>query len=420
MSNRRLCSLLLVLLLIFPGLPAMAADAGNTSPATDQQLLQVVLLSRHNLRAPLVEGGALQQATPHTWASWEVPAGELTTKGGVLEVYMGRYLRQSLAADGVLPAHGCPAAGRFHAYANSLQRTQATAQFFIAGAFPGCAVAVEQRLQLGSMDPVFNPIIRRSDAAFAARARQAMQRAEQAAALTQPLAELERISDYPHSAACAGRPACHLAGARSTFSIAAGKEPSAYGPLALANGMVDAMLMERYQGVAASQTGWGRLNTPAQWQALARVRNGYQDILFGTPAVAREAAAPLLAHLQGLFTDPQAARVTLLVGHDSNIGSLLAALGVGGYTLPGQDEKTPIGGLLRFERWGDRHTGEEQLRLRYVYPTTAQLRDATPLDADQPPGSVVLQLPGCGADAQGFCRWPRFMALMARAQAPAR
>ncbi|WMJ68470.1 bifunctional glucose-1-phosphatase/inositol phosphatase [Stenotrophomonas sp. 24(2023)] len=406
----------LLLLLALGALSAPVAAAPAASPVDGAQLEQVVLLSRHNLRAPLVEGGVLQQATPHAWAHWEVPAGELTTKGGVLEVYMGRYLRQSLVADGLLPAQGCPSVGSVHAYANSLQRTQATAQFFLAGAFPGCAVAVEQRMPLGTMDPVFNPVIRRDDAGFRARALKAMQRAEAALPLAPSLAELERISDYPQSPACAGRAACHLSGERTQFSVVPGKEPAARGALSLANGMVDAMLMEHYQGVPAAQTGWGRLQSPAQWQALAVLRNGYQDILFGTPEVAREVAAPLLAHLQGVFTDPQAPRVTLLVGHDSNIGSLLAALGTADYTLPGQYEKTPIGGLLRFERWRVRRSGEVRMRLVYVYPTTEQLRDAVALDAAHPPGQVVLQLPGCDG---GTCRWADFMQRIAASQVPA-
>ncbi len=41
----------------------------------------------------------------------------------------------------------------------------------------------------------------------------------------------------------------------------------------------------------ASPRSWGRLTTEAQWQALAQIRNRYQDILFGTPEVARDVAA---------------------------------------------------------------------------------------------------------------------------------
>ncbi|MDP0977868.1 bifunctional glucose-1-phosphatase/inositol phosphatase, partial [Klebsiella pneumoniae] len=47
------------------------------------------------------------------------------------------------------------------------------------------------------------------------------------------------------------------------------------------------------------------------------------------------------------------AKVTRLVGHDSNIASLLTALDFQPYQLPGQSERTPIGGQLRFQRWHD-------------------------------------------------------------------
>ena len=54
------------------------------------QLQQVLIMSRHNLRAPLANNGSvLEQSTPEKWPEWDVPGGQLTTKGGVLEGYMG-------------------------------------------------------------------------------------------------------------------------------------------------------------------------------------------------------------------------------------------------------------------------------------------------------------------------------------------
>nr|WP_313287720.1 bifunctional glucose-1-phosphatase/inositol phosphatase [Stenotrophomonas pavanii] len=397
-------------LLLALGLATTAAAAA-TAPVQGEQLEQVVLLSRHNLRAPVVASGALAHATPEHWTRWEVSPGELTTKGGVLEVYMGRYIGQWLRQAQLLPGSGCPQRADFHAHANSLQRTQATAQFFVAGAFPGCHVEVEQRMALGTMDPLFNPVIHRDDAAFRKRALAAMQQALAAADLAPALSVVEAITLYPQSAACAGRSDCHLTLADTTFSAEPGKEPRASGSLALASGLVDALLMEHYQGSGVPREGWGRLNAERQWQALAQIRNGYQDILFGTPDVARDVAAPLLAELDALFDDPASPRVSLLVGHDSNIGSVLAAMGIGDYRLPGQYEKTPIGGLLQFERWRDRRSGGERFRLAYVYPTSAQLRDAVPLTEAQPPGRVVLPLPSC--NRQG-CSPAQFKHLLQR------
>ncbi|ELC7366642.1 bifunctional glucose-1-phosphatase/inositol phosphatase [Stenotrophomonas maltophilia] len=393
---------------------SLATTAAATAPAPVEgdQLEQVVLLSRHNLRAPVVASGALANATPERWPGWEVAAGELTTKGGVLEVYMGRYMGQWLRQAQLLPGSDCPQPSDFHAHANSLQRTQATAQFFVAGAFPGCHVAVEQRMPLGTMDPLFNPVIHRDDAAFRARAVSAMQQALSTSDLAPALSVVEEITRYPQSAACAGPRDCHLMPADTTFSAESGREPRASGSLALASGLVDALLMEHYQGSGIPREGWGRLTTEAQWQALAQIRNRYQDILFGTPEVARDVAGPLLERLGALFEDPATPRVTLLVGHDSNIGSVLAALGISDYTLPGQYEKTPIGGLLQFERWRDRRSGGGRFRLAYVYPTTAQLRDALPLTEAQPPGRVVLPLPGC--DPVG-CSSVQFQQMLQRA-----
>ncbi|HEL3783817.1 TPA: bifunctional glucose-1-phosphatase/inositol phosphatase [Stenotrophomonas maltophilia] len=394
---------------------SLATTAATAAPAPMQgdQLEQVVLLSRHNLRAPVVASGALANATPERWPSWDVSPGELTTKGGVLEVYMGRYIGQWLRQAHLLPASGCPQPADFHAHANSLQRTQATAQFFIAGAFPGCHVVIEQRMPLGTMDPLFNPVIHRDDAAFRARAVSAMQQALASSDLAPALSVVEAITRYPQSAACKGRSDCHLMLADTTFNAEPGKEPRASGSLALASGLVDALLMEHYQGSSTSREGWGRLNTEGQWQALAQIRNRYQDTLFGTPEVARDVAGPLLARVDALLEDPASPKVSLLVGHDSNIGSVLAALGISDYSLPGQYEKTPIGGLLQFERWRDRHSGEERIRLAYVYPTTAQLRDAVPLTEAQSPGRVALPLPGC--DRQG-CSRAQFQQQLQRAR----
>ncbi|MBA0448903.1 bifunctional glucose-1-phosphatase/inositol phosphatase [Stenotrophomonas maltophilia] len=391
-------------------LALVVTAAAAASPSVEGEALeQVVLLSRHNLRAPVVASGALANATPERWPRWDVGPGELTTKGGVLEVYMGRYIGQWLREAQLLPVSGCPQPADFHAHANSLQRTQATAEFFVAGAFPGCHVAVEQRMPLSTMDPLFDPVIHRDDAAFRARAVSAMQQALSTSDLAPALSVVEGITLYPQSAACTGRSNCHLALADTTFSAEPGKEPRASGSLALASGLVDALLMEHYQGSGIPREGWGRLTTEAQWQALAQIRNRYQDILFGTPEVARDVAAPLLARVNALFEDPASPKVSLLFGHDSNIGSVLAALGVSEYGLPGQYEKTPIGGLLQFERWRDRGAGEVRYRLVYVYPTREQLRGAIPLTDAQPPGRVQLMLPGC---ARSGCSEAQFKKLL--------
>ena len=50
----------------------------------------------------------LEQSTPNQWPEWDVPGGQLTTKGGVLESYMGHYMREWRAELGMVTSGECP------------------------------------------------------------------------------------------------------------------------------------------------------------------------------------------------------------------------------------------------------------------------------------------------------------------------
>lgn len=388
------------------GFSAHAADG-------DLQLQQVLMLSRHNLRAPLADNGSvLGQATKKAWPQWDVPGGELTIKGGVLEVYMGRYTREWLAQQGLMKNDACPAPDEVFAYANSLQRTVATAQYFVTGAFPGCDVTVTHQDDMGSMDPVFNPVITNDSDEFNKRALAALNAQGEKLSLKPAFQRLEKIVDYKNSPACNGKKQCTLSSDnQNKFSAENGKEPNVAGPLKVGNSLVDAFTLQYYQGFPLDQVAWGQIKTPEQWQELAAIKNGYQDALFTSPEIAREVAAPLIDYIRSQLVDQDKAsapKVTLMVGHDSNIASLLTALDTKAYTLPGQYEKTPIGGQVVFERWHDAKADKDLVKIEYVYQTADQLRDAETLSLKNPPQRVTLQLNGCQTDANGFCSWEQF------------
>ena len=93
----------------------------------------------------------------------------------------------------------------------------------------------------------------------------------------------------------------------------------------------------------------------------------------------------------------------MLVGHDSNIASLLTALDFRPYQLPGQYERTPIGGKLLFQRWHDSGSNRDLMKIEYVYQSTEKLRNADQLTLKPPPQRVTLALNGYTVDDQGFC-----------------
>ena len=382
------------------------------------QLQQVLIMSRHNLRAPLANNGSvLEQSTPKSWPEWDVPGGQLTTKGGVLEVYMGHYMREWLAQQGLVTSGDGPPEIAVYAYANSLQRTVASAQFFITGAFPGCGVTVHHQEKMGTMDPTFNPVIVDDSAAFSEKAVQAMEKERQGMQLGESYKLLEAITDYRNSPSCKEKQQCSLSEGKDTFSAKYQQEPGVSGPLKVGNSLVDAFTLQYYEGFPKDQVAWGEIKTDKQWQVLSKLKNGYQDSLFTSPEVARNVAKPLVKYIDNALVGDaaKAAKVTLLVGHDSNIASLLTALDFKPYQLHNQYERTPIGGKLVFQRWHDNGGNRDLMKIEYVYQSTEQLRNADALTLQSPPQRVTLALNGCPVDDNGFCPMDTFKKVMAEA-----
>ncbi len=234
------------------------AQAQDTAAPEGYQLQQVLIMSRHNLRAPLANNGSvLEQSTAKAWPQWDVPGGQLTTKGGVLEVYMGHYMREWLAQQKLVTSGECPPENAVYAYANSLQRTVATAQFFITGAFPGCGIPVHHQPQMGTMDPTFNPVITDDSPAFREKALQAMEKERQGMQLTESYKLLETMIDYRNSPSCKEKKVCSLSEGKDTFSAGYQQEPGVSGPLKVGNSLVDAFTLQYYEGFPKDQVAWG-------------------------------------------------------------------------------------------------------------------------------------------------------------------
>ncbi|CAH5007454.1 Glucose-1-phosphatase [Escherichia coli] len=393
------------------GIVLLASNAQAQTVPEGYQLQQVLMMSRHNLRAPLANNGSvLEQSTPNKWPEWDVPGGQLTTKGGMLEVYMGHYMREWLAEQGMVKSGECPPPDTVYAYANSLQRTVATAQFFITGAFPGCDIPVHHQEKMGTMDPTFNPVITDDSAAFSEQAVAAMEKELGKLQLTDSYQLLEKIVNYKDSPACKEKQQCSLVDGKNTFSAKYQQEPGVSGPLKVGNSLVDAFTLQYYEGFPMDQVAWGEIKSDQQWKVLSKLKNGYQDSLFTSPEVARNVAKPLVSYIdKALVTDRTSApKITVLVGHDSNIASLLTALDFKPYQLHDQNERTPIGGKIVFQHWHDSKANRDLMKIEYVYQSAEQLRNADALTLQAPAQRVTLELSGCPIDANGFCPMDKF------------
>jgi glucose-1-phosphatase len=393
------------------GQPA-AAKLDFDDPGDAYRLKQVVVLSRHNIRAPLsTNGSVLDRATPHTWIDWTANASELTLRGGTQETMAGEYVRKWLESEGLIPENYRPEEGAVRFYANGKQRTIATAQFFSSGMLPVANVNIETHAEYDAMDPVFSPSFTfMSDSYREAALEQiggmggATGIEGVASSLAGSYALIEDVVDYQDSEAYKSGSIADLDTKDTKITLELNKEPATEGSLKTACQLADALVLQYYESPDAKAAAFGHDLTDDQWKLVSQSKDTYTDILFTAPLVATNLAHPLLEEI-GDEMDAQGRVFTFLCGHDSNIASVLAALKVEEYELPGAIEaKTPIGAKLLFEKWTNA-SGEEFGRVRLLYQSVNQLRLGTMLSGSESPESVDLSFEGLKKNEDGLCSY---------------
>ncbi len=179
------------------------------------------------------------------------------------------------------------------------------------------------------------------------------------------------------------------------------KEPGMTGSLKTACSASDALVLQYYEEPDELKAAFGHQLTFSDWEKISAVKDYYGDILFTAPLVAINVAHPLLQTiLEELQTEGRL--FTFLCGHDSNLGSVLAALGLSEYKLPQAIEsKTPIGSKLVFEKW-EGADGSQYAAINLVYQRIDQLRQMPLLMLENPPMVFPVALEGLTANEDGL------------------
>jgi glucose-1-phosphatase len=373
------------------------------------KLKEVVILSRHNIRSSLsVNGSVLQKMTPHQWIKWTAAPSELTLRGGALETIMGQFFRKWTVNEGLFTENTVPTVDEVNFYANSMQRTIATAQYFSSGFMPVANLHINHRFTPSKMDPVFFPALTKSSEAFKAQALKeiaAMGGKKGIVGINEGLKDsyqlIEKVLDLKHSPACQSGEICAFDDYNTQLKLEKGDEPNMKGSLKFANSASDALILQYYEDTDPIQAAFGQKLTNADWEKIAKVKDVYGDVLFTAPIVAVNVAHPLLVYMKDEL-NAKNRKFTFLCGHDSNIASVNAALEVEEYSLPQSiEKKTPIGSKLVFEKWVDK-AGKEFVAVNIVYQTTEQLRNVSLLNLENPPVVFSLKLKGLQANADGL------------------
>ena len=405
-------------LLLFVGIDMQAQKKRSDDFRARYELKEVVVMSRHNIRSPLSSGGAAyQRVTPHEWFHWSSPGSQLSLRGGVLETEMGQFFRKWVVDEGLLPDNYRPEGDEVLFYANSRQRTFATAKYFSAGFLPFANVEITHKYQEDKMDPLFTPQFTKMNDTYRQQVlseMQAMNGGPQAwmAAQQPTITLMEEVLDLAQSPA-AENDTTHFWYDDTQFKIEKGDEPKMTGGYTLINSVADALVLQCYE--SESMSAFGRELTMEQWRAIGAVKEVYDALLFTTHAAAVNLAYPLVSRIREELNNSNR-KFMFLCGHDSNLASISAALRlVYPETENAIERHTPIGSKLVFEKWSD--GSEEYVAINLVYQSVGQLQGRTLLSLDVPPMVLLVTVEGLTANADGLYRLCDLDARMAETMA---
>lgn len=397
--------------LLFAILPISTFAQKQRSQAFKEKyiLKEAVILSRHNIRAPLsTKGSLLEKVTTHPWFEWTAGASELTTRGGALENQFGLYFRKWLVDAGLFKENANPTTNEVNVYANSMQRCIATANYFKTALFPVGDVKVNHRFVPSKMDPVFFPRLTKTSKSFKAQALKeiaAMGGKKGIVGINEDLKEgyeiTAKVLDLKDSPACKQDNLCAFDNYNTQIILEKGDEPRMKGSLKDANTCSDALILQYYEEPDAKKAAFGHNITLTDWTKIARIKDVYGDVLFAAPTVAVNVAHPLLVYMYDELSDKDR-KLSFLCGHDSNIASVTAALEVEPYDLPNSiEKKTPIGCKLVFEKFEGKD-GQMYCDINLTYQSTDQLRNIAMLGLNNPPQIFPISLKGLQKNADGL------------------
>ena len=185
------------------------------------------------------------------------------------------------------------------------------------------------------------------------------------------------------------------------------------GGYTLANSVADAMVLQCYE--SESMAPWGHKLSLKQWRDICAVKEVYDRVLFTTHSAAVNLAYPLVSRIREELHH-EGRKFTFLCGHDSNLASIGAALGlVYPETQQAMELHTPIGSKMVFEKWSN--GTEEFVAINLVYQPISQLQNRTLLSTEVPPMVLPITIDGLTPNADGLYRLSDLDARMAEAMA---
>lgn len=410
---------------LFALLAAIMPVAAQTVTSDNTVLKQILVFGRHSVRAPTVSPSAYAALSPRPYPNFGVSTGYLTVHGQQAAALLGAYFHDYLVAEGLLTGNAGSDLAISYFRANSIQRSNITAEMFGEGLVPGATIPVHS-YALGTPDPVFDPISANVASVDPARAANEVQQIYNSGATLASAYSAEFslarsvLFNYPNGtapppAAPSGvidTTALPIPLTALTSGLAAGNVVD-LGGLNYTEGAVDPFVMEYADGMGLSDVAWGELTVDGLSQEL-RLAVLDQTVAMKPPYLDQVQSSNAAAHVlrtmkqavigqsvPGAFSDPTD-KVLVVISSDAYIEGLAGLLNLH-WQLPGyQPDFVPPGGALVFEVRQSLDTGEYLVRAYFTAQSLDQLRNLTPLSLAAPPETTQLLIPGASKPGGSF------------------
>ncbi|MCR5363569.1 MAG: histidine-type phosphatase [Bacteroidales bacterium] len=397
----KIIAVLAILAFISAFVIAFSKDADK-----DYKLEQVIVISRHNVRAPLqknVDKTKKNIGKPQMLAEFSAPGSNLTQKGCALETIMGAYLRSWLKGEGFLIDTDdknndvVPDISKYYFAASPRERTIASARAFAVGMIPSADVVVHHD-RIGANDIDFLPYLvdhgvcvsRIDTVKFKEQAYKELEEIinNTKDSLEEAYKVIEKAVRYSESENGKGKKHLSISNLKNEVNFDFRKrdkdtdvikEPVAIkgSSLLAANQISDALILQFYEHPDTTGT-FLRINSYDEWRQIADIKDLYSKLLFTAPIVAVNTSHWLLCQVKMAIENYKFA---LLCTHDTSITALLTAIQADDYSLPKDktlEGLTPNGCKLVIEKYskGKKLYG----RIRLLYQNNDQIHNMTVLE----------------------------------------
>lgn len=287
---------------------------------------KLIIFSRHGLRYPLLKYESMQGIISEKDVNWDFEEGMLTEKGEILEFKMGIFLRKYIEKFG-------EKLKKIEFSSNSIKRTVATAKILATSMFPYREIEVKFKDKtFSTMEKDFNIYLDSLDIN-----KEKLKKLDYR--LKPQYERLEKILNIEDGT---------FLNIGSNIKIGENGFLMSDGAFKIATDIVDMYILKYFEGFK-EQNIFKSDNFYKDLEYISEIKDSLLDTIFGDLDYINDSPTEITKLIQSKINSET--DLDVIVGHDSNIATIFAKLGINlDYKIL---EKYPIGAKLLFKVYDD-------------------------------------------------------------------